>query len=77
MSLKAAREAAGLTQKEVAAILGVDDSAICQWETGRTSPLARRLSQIAEIYHCSIDTLLTDNTDDASEASMKSVKINI
>ena len=62
MSLKTAREVAGLTQIQAAMRIGVDPSAIAQWETGRTLPLAKRLPVIADVYHCSIDALIAAET---------------
>jgi DNA-binding XRE family transcriptional regulator len=37
-SAKAARERAGVTQKEMAAVLGVARSAVSQWEAGKRVP---------------------------------------
>lgn len=36
--IKAAREAAGLTQVELAERIGVTQAAVAQWETGGTKP---------------------------------------
>lgn len=55
-----AREKAGLTQKEVAEKLGVDQSSVSFWETGKTFPRAFILSRLSEIYCCPIDELLKD-----------------
>jgi len=38
MGFLSAREKVGLTQKEVAEKLGVDQSAVSFWETGKTHP---------------------------------------
>ena len=37
-NIKAARLAAGLTQRQAAEIIGVSFSTYCNWETGRTEP---------------------------------------
>lgn len=58
MKFKEAREKSGITQQRVATILGVGQSAVCQWETGKTKPRASLLPKIAEIYGCTIDELL-------------------
>lgn len=58
MSFKKAREKSGLTQQDLATALGVDQSAVCFWETGKTQPRAKLLPKIAEILHCSVDDLL-------------------
>lgn len=63
MSFSSARERTGLTQKEVAEKLGIDQSAVSLWETGKTSPRIAVLIKLAELYHCSLDELLTqENT---------------
>ena len=50
MNLADARKGAGLTQVQAAEKIGVSDSAIAQWETGRTSPKINKWRQIAEAY---------------------------
>lgn len=57
------REKAGLTQKQVAAALGVDQSAISFWETGANNPRASMLPKIATLYGCTVDDLLKDEED--------------
>lgn len=59
MSFKKAREKSGLTQQDLATLLGIDQSAVCCWETGRTQPRAKLLPQIAELLNCSVDDLLS------------------
>ncbi|MBE1601301.1 helix-turn-helix transcriptional regulator [Streptomyces stelliscabiei] len=44
----ALRKRAGLTQKELAEILGVDRTAIAHWEAGRRTPDGSRLDDYAE-----------------------------
>lgn len=44
----ALRKRAGLTQKEMAEILGVDRTAIAHWEAGRRNPDGKRLDDYAE-----------------------------
>lgn len=52
------RKRADLTQKEVADILGLDQTTVSRWERGRKLPRADRLPRIADLYHCSVDDLL-------------------
>lgn len=61
MSFLSARERTGLTQKEVAERLGIDQSAVSLWENGKTSPRVSVLVKLAELYHCSLDDLLIQN----------------
>lgn len=58
MSLRAMREAAGLTQVQAAKRLGVNQSAVGQWETRRTFPRTARLPRIAALYGCTVEDLL-------------------
>lgn len=63
MGFSSAREKAGLTQREVAEKLGIVQSAISLWETGRTYPKASLLVKVAELYNCSVDDLLRGGDD--------------
>lgn len=60
MSFLSAREAAGLTQREVAEHMGVDQSAVSFWETGKTNPRASLLVKLSKLYNCTVDELLKD-----------------
>jgi len=44
----ALRKRAGLTQKELAEIVGVDRTAIAHWEAGRRNPDGKRLDDYVE-----------------------------
>ena len=47
------RERMGLSQKQLAAALGVDSSAVCLWENGKTAPTMKNLIRLAEVFGCS------------------------
>ena len=51
------------TQREVAVILGVKESAVSKWERGISKPRADRLPMIAKLYGCSIEELLVDSLE--------------
>jgi transcriptional regulator with XRE-family HTH domain len=53
-----ARKAAGLTTKALAEKLGVDNTTICNWESGRRLPTLERLTDIAEALNVSTAFLL-------------------
>lgn len=59
MSIKSAREKAGLTQAQVAKAMNINQSAVALWENGETQPRADRLLQLSKLLKCSIKTLLT------------------
>ncbi len=44
-----ARQAKGLSQKQLADLIGVTKSTVAKWESDRTSPRASRLIQVAGI----------------------------
>ncbi|MSA02899.1 helix-turn-helix domain-containing protein [Lactonifactor sp. BIOML-A3] len=56
--LKAARKAAGLTQKQFADMLGVYQKDISRWETGEVSPSIETLKEICIQLKTSADELL-------------------
>lgn len=56
--LKEAREAAGLTQKAVAAHFGINRVSVSQWESDTTRPDADKLVEIASLYHVDAGMLL-------------------
>lgn len=45
--IRAGRERRGITVRELAAIVGVDPSAVSHWEAGRHAPAARHLIAVA------------------------------
>ncbi len=69
--LRGHRKNLGLTQEEVADIIGVSAQAISKWEAGECMPDACNLKAISDVYHISLDILLetteTDNADAVAE----------
>ena len=58
MMLRSARKAKGLTMKELGTMVGVSESAISQYETGKREMDFETLLKIGEILECSADYLL-------------------
>lgn len=56
--LKSLRQGRGMTQKDLASLLGVTDAAIGMWERSRREPDGDKLSQLASIFGVSVDYLL-------------------
>ena len=54
------REKRGISQNELAALVGVTQSAVAKWETGDSMPRADKLCQLAEILNCTVDDLLRE-----------------
>ena len=63
MGFKKARIAAGLSVAQVVEALKVSDAAVYQWETGVTHPSSKRLPELAKLYSCTIDELLTPDEE--------------
>ena len=57
MRIKSLREAANLTQVQLADKLGVLSTSVSNWETGVALPKTIILPQLAEIFGCTIDDL--------------------
>lgn len=57
ISLVAARVNAGLKQREMAKILGVDTNTIHNWENAKSEPTASQLRKISEISGIPMDFL--------------------
>ena len=51
------RKKQSITQKELAAKMGVTQALISQWETGEAMPRSDKLPELAKILDCSIDEL--------------------
>ncbi len=47
-----------MTQKELAVLLQTNNSSICDWETGRSSPDIETLAKIAKRFEVPADYLL-------------------
>ena len=57
------RIAKGMTQEELAAIMGTSQAAVGMWETGARMPRADKLPKLAEVLGCSVADLF--NTESA------------
>ena len=51
----------GLTQVQLAEMLGCQQQSISDWETGRSIPTMRSLSKLSKALSCSIADLLQKN----------------
>ncbi len=55
------RRERGLTQDELADLVGVSRSAVAQWETGRTGQVTGNLSRIADALEVNVEYLMYGN----------------
>ncbi|MBQ7799602.1 MAG: helix-turn-helix transcriptional regulator [Oscillospiraceae bacterium] len=58
--LKRVREAAKMTQTELADKIGVKPNAVSQYESGVRAPRAALLPKIAQVLGCTVDELLQE-----------------
>lgn len=58
--IKERREAAGMSQRELARHLGLDSSTVNKWESGVSVPRLGNLLALASILRCSVADLLDD-----------------
>ena len=65
MSFSSAREKAGMTQNEVAKALGVNQSAVSFWESGRNLPRGKQMVKLAKLYGVTVDELLREDEQNA------------
>ena len=56
--MKRAREAANLSQKQVALTLGVSAPTVSNWESGKINPTVANLKELCHLYNVSADYLL-------------------
>ena len=56
--LRAAREATGLSQANVAELIGVTRQSVCAWENGARCPTAVQLGELAAMYCVCAHSLL-------------------
>lgn len=75
--LKRARIAQGLTQQQVADLMGITNSTYCGYETGKRQPDVTKIKQLASTLNTSGDVLLeTGFINENSEETSNSVKLN-
>lgn len=55
MKLKAIRANAGLSQKEVAAILKISNTTYCKWENGKAFPNQPQIEKLCAIFGVTYD----------------------
>lgn len=73
MNLRQARLAKGMTQRQVAAHIGINQNTYSYWETGRSRVDSAALAHLAALFGVSVDYLLGNS----SEESPKGVKIPV
>lgn len=65
LSIQRYRERAGMTQLELADMLGVKQGTVSNWESGDRKPDIFMLKKISTILNCTTDELLTINNNES------------
>lgn len=60
MRIRFFRERAGLRQADVAKKLDVDQTAVSNWELGKTKPLRKYHKKLAKLFGCTVEELLAN-----------------
>jgi len=58
------REAAGLRQSDLAKKLDVDQTAVSNWELGKTRPLRKYHKKLARLLGCTVEQLLDSDAEE-------------
>ena len=74
--VKELRKQRGYSQQKLSALLNVHQTAISQWETGRTSPDIDTASRMARLFEVPLEYVLGENID-AHPTKPKGVKIPV
>lgn len=64
-NVKRLRQAAGMTQAELAARLGITTPSITKWEKGRSNPDLLNVFRMTEIFECSVNDIICRDTANA------------
>ena len=66
-SIRSNRDRLRLTQEQLAELLGVSSHYIYELERGLKLPSLPMLVTMAEVFHCGIDALLSNETEEGGE----------
>ena len=72
-NIAALRQAAGMTQLELAEALHYSDKAVSKWERGESVPDVAVLKQIADLFEVTVDYLLQEEHKQAATETVKQV----
>ena len=76
--LKNLRKEKGLTQKQLAELIGVSNRSVSRWETGSNMPDLDLLIFIADYYHVELKEILDgERKDDSMEKEMKETVLKV
>ena len=62
-NIQATRQAAGLTQEQLAEAVGVSRQTVVKWESGETSPDLEHAAALANTLGCTVDALVNFDSE--------------
>lgn len=71
------RKEKGLSQLQLAEEINVSRQAISRWEVGLAVPSREKLKALSELYHVSMDYLLSDKEAEAKEKSSNHLRVGL
>lgn len=70
MSIRFQRRIADITQKELAAGIGVERSTVAKWETKIIIPSDEKLNKVASFLGCTVDELLKEENKNEKQKNL-------
>lgn len=64
LNIRKIRERKKISQESIAALIGVTQGAVSQWESGNTMPTAQNIIDLARILGCTTDDILITDKED-------------
>lgn len=64
INLKNIREQKGITQAQLAEMIGVTQGAVSAWETGRWEPTLATIRKASNVLNCTVDELIGGTNDE-------------
>lgn len=62
-AIKAYRIKKGISQEQLAKLMGTTQAAVAMWEIGARMPRAEKLPRLAEVLGCTVSDLFTKATE--------------
>ena len=72
INIRKIRKRKKISQESIAALIGVTQGAVSQWESGKTMPTAQNIIDLARVLECTTDDILiTDKEDNNNDNQAK------
>ena len=73
LNIRKIRKRRIMSQESLASLIGVTQGAVSQWESGKTTPTAKNIIDLARVLDCTTDDILiTDKEDERNDNKAKS-----